>query len=242
LAKKEIDIFDNSFSLSYEKFSGSRQKKALILHGWGSNKELMKNAFEPHLSFLERVYIDLPGFGSSSNDMVLDSRMYALIVERFLEEIDFPPDIVIGHSFGGKIAALLNPKELVLMGSSGILLPKSLGVRAKIATVKLLKPLGLKKFANIFKADDAKGLSPIMYDTFKTVVDEDFSSVYEAFGGEALLLWGRDDSATPLEAARKIESLIKNSELCVYEGGHFFFLDKGGIIAQKIGDRFAPLV
>ena len=35
---------------------------------------------------------------------------------------------IVGHSFGGKVGVLLNPKELILLSSAGILKKKSLNL------------------------------------------------------------------------------------------------------------------
>ncbi len=42
-----------------------------------------------------------------------------------------------------------------------------------------------------------------MYATFKNVVDEDFSSKFEAFSNNALIFWGEEDRATSLESGKK---------------------------------------
>lgn len=234
MALRPITLKDKRFEIGYERVFKSDAKKIAILHGWGSSRELMKSAFEPYLCDFERIYIDLPGFGQSTTPSVLTTQKYAEVIQLFLQESGFTPDIIIGHSFGGKVATLLDPKVLVLIASSGILMKKSFSVRAKIAIVKALKPLGLKAFATLFVADDAKDLNPLMYETFKNVVDEDFRQKYAAYSGKALLFWGRDDTTTPLSNGKAIQSLIKRSKLFEFEGGHFFFLDRGNIIAQII--------
>ncbi len=53
---------------------------------------------------------------------------------------------------------------------------KPWSVKVKIATFKLLKPLGMKKIRALFVAPDAQGMSHEMYETFKNVVNEDFES------------------------------------------------------------------
>lgn len=234
MALKPITLEGDSFEISYDRVLKSDAKKVVVMHGWGSNRELMKNAFEPYFSDFDRVYIDLPGFGQSTAPLALTTQKYAEIIKLFLQEIGFVPDVVIGHSFGGKVAALLDSKVLVLIASSGIPTKKSFSVRAKIATAKALKPLKLKAFAGMFIADDAKGLSSVMYETFKNVVDEDFTQKYAAYRGRALLFWGMEDTATPISSGKAILSLIESSKLYEFTGGHFFFLDKGSIIAQTI--------
>jgi pimeloyl-ACP methyl ester carboxylesterase len=234
MASKEIDYNGTRYTLSYELRNPSAQESLLILHGWGSNKTLMAQAFGTLLPSYKHIYLDMPGFGNSPNDTVLTTHDYAEIVARFLDALGMTPRIVMGHSFGGKVATLLNPPCLVLLSSSGILVPKPLKVRLKIALFKALKPLGLSKIREFFVSDDAKGMSPAMYETFKNVVNEDFEANFENVKGEALLFWGKEDTATPLWTAEKIAEKIENARLFPLEGDHYFFLHHAPFIAETI--------
>ena len=80
----------------------------------------------------------------------------------------------------------------------------------------------MAKLRSLFVADDAKSLSEPMYQTFKNVVNEDFTDEFSQFNGKALLCWGEADTATPLSFGETINSLIKDSKLEVYEGDHYF--------------------
>jgi pimeloyl-ACP methyl ester carboxylesterase len=166
--------------------------------------------------------------------VILQTEDYAQIVRLFLESMGVEAKIVMGHSFGGKVATLLKPPCLVLLSSSGILLPKPLGVRVKIALFKLLRSLGLQKLRNLFVSDDAKGMSQAMYETFKNVVNEPFEEHFTHYRGKALLFWGEEDTATPLWTAEKIHTMIPGSELYPLEGDHFFFLKHADFIAKTI--------
>ena len=234
MASKEIEYRSQPFQLAYELVNPSKKETILILHGWGSNKEIMKQAFGAMLPEYKHIYLDMPGFGKSSNDLVLRTEDYAKVVKLFLAALGVEPKIAIGHSFGGKVATLLDTPCLVLLSSSGVLVPKPLSVRMKIAFTKLLKPLGLKSIRKMFVSDDAKGMSHEMYETFKNVVNEDFEANFAASKSQGLLFWGMQDTATPLWTGEKIETLIPNSKLYPLEGDHYFFLKHSALIAQTI--------
>ena len=237
MAKREVVYKDKKFAIAYD--IEGEGTPCVVLHGWGSNKEIMKQAFR-QCKGCTRVYIDLPGFGRSSNEMVLTTHDYANIIEKFLQAINFPKDIVVGHSFGGKVALLLNPKLLVLLSSAGIPTKKPLQVRAKIALYKMLKPFGIAKLRNIFVSDDAKGMSENMYKTFKNVVDEDFREVFAKFRGKSLLFWGEKDTATPLTSAKEMAQLLQ-SNLIILPGDHYFFLHQGKKICEAIRKEYEKL-
>jgi len=234
MAIREIDYNDKRFKLSYEMINPSQEATILILHGWGSNKEIMKQAFSKELEAYRHIYLDLPGFGGSSNESILTTKDYGEIVLAFLETLKVKPLLAMGHSFGGKVATLLATDYLALLSSAGIVTEKPWSVKVKIATFKLLKPLGFKKIRELFVAPDAQGMSHEMYETFKNVVDEDFESEFAKSQSKALCFWGKEDTATPLYTGEKIAKLIENATFYPLEGDHFFFLKHAHFIATEI--------
>lgn len=234
MAIKTVHYRDATFSISYEILNPNQSSDVIFLHGWGSSKKLMKQAFAKTLSSFRHIYIDMPGFGGSNCDSALETTDYAVIMELFLTQIDAHKNVILGHSFGGKVATLLNPELLVLVASAGILVPKSLKVRTKIALFKLLKFTGFASLRSLFVAPDAKGMSESMYQTFKNVVNEDFTQRFKAYNGKALLCFGKTDTATPLWSGEVIRSLIHDSRLVAYEGDHYFLLQEGALIGREI--------
>jgi alpha-beta hydrolase superfamily lysophospholipase len=179
MASRQIQYKDQKYSLSYEIFNQEKDKTILFLHGWGSNKEIMKQAFLKDLNDFKHIYLDLPGFGNSSLDCVIDTNDYANIVKVFLNSLHVKVNTVVGHSFGGKVATLLSPENLVLLSSAGIVVPKSLKIRTKIKLFKLFKNIVPKNMYKFFISDDVKGMNQMMYEVLKKVVDEDFSPMFK---------------------------------------------------------------
>ncbi len=234
MAKRVCSYKKIDFEISYEILNLRSDKSIIFLHGWGSNKEIMKQAFSKELKIFRQLYIDMPGFGNSFNDKFLTTQDYANIVLELLKELKISPDIVVGHSFGGKVATLINPKCLVLLSSSGILVPKPVIIKFKISFFKFLNRFGLRKARDIFVSSDGKGLNEGMYRTFKYVVNEDFEENFSKIGGKTLIFWGENDTATPLWTAEKIKSIIPTSQLFPLSGDHYFFLKHSKLIASEI--------
>lgn len=234
MAVKTVQYKQHTFSISYEILNPGAHYDIIFLHGWGSHKNLMKHAFGAQLKQFRHIYIDMPGFGNSTCNMMLTTEDYATILESFISMIEADKMIILGHSFGGKVATLLNPEYLVLVGSAGILVPKPFKIRAKIALFKLLKFTGLASLRRFFVAPDAQGLSQPMYETFKQVVNEDFTEKFGAYKGKALLCFGRQDTATPMWTAYQIAELIPGSQVVEFDGDHYFFLEQGQNVAKEI--------
>ncbi len=234
MASKEIYYKEQPFQLSYELVNTVQEPVLLVLHGWGSNKEIMKQAFGKTLTEYKHIYLDMPGFGKSTNEMILTTQDYAEIVQLFLDALGVHVTIAMGHSFGGKVSTLLHTPCLILLSSAGIITEKPWSVKVKIATFKLLKPLGMKKLRTLFVAPDAQGMSHEMYETFKNVVDEDFEASFATSQSKTLCFWGKEDTATPLYTGEKIAGLIKDSTFYPLDGDHFFFLKHHAFITQTI--------
>lgn len=236
MAQRRIVYQNTSFDISYERIL--RENKApilLFLHGWGSNKELMKVAFGKCFGDFEHLYVDMPGFGNSPNETPLFTHDYARIIEDFVREvvgIEARECVIVGHSFGGKVATLIAPKEMILLSSAGIKVPKSLKVRLKIALAKILKTLGLSHLTKAFRSSDVSAMNEGMYKTFKNVVDEDFLAHFTSFKGRASIFWGREDTATPLFCGERMAEAIESSRFFVLEGDHYFFLKQGAEVER----------
>lgn len=228
MAIRHITLDSKDFAISYKIIDNNSSAWILFLHGWGANKELMEMAFGRRFSGFNHLYMDLCGFGGSSNDFVLDSTMYAKITEAFLQSLNISPQTIIAHSFGGKIAMLLNPPKLVLLSSAGLQKPQNLKVKLKIKLAKIARFFHLK--ARFLVSQDAQNLTQNMYETFKIVVREDFSDICKNIRSKTIIFWGKDDEALPLCVGEKMSFLIKDSAFYVMEGNHFFFLEN----AQKI--------
>ncbi|MCG3681315.1 alpha/beta fold hydrolase [Aliarcobacter butzleri] len=234
MAIKNIIIDNKIFDISYEIINPSATKDIIFLHGWGSNKDIMKSAFSRYLKDFRHIYIDLPGFGKSPNEYVLTTNDYVNITSEFLKLLHSSKEFIAGHSYGGKVATLLNPQNLILLSSAGILEEKPFDVKLKIFFAKVLNFLGLKNITKRFRSKDVDKMSENMYATFKNVVNEDFSSYFSDFSNKAYIFWGKDDKATSLESGQKIANLIKKSTFEAFEGDHYFFIKKAKNICERI--------
>ena len=238
MAIREISYLAKTFRISYEVKNPDKEKSILIIHGWGANKEIMIKAFGSCLNEFKQIYIDLPGFGKSDIFYELDSIKYKKIIQVFLNSLKLKPDIIMGHSFGGKIATLLRPENLVLLSTAGIVEEKPFIVKFKIKLYKFLKIFGFAGLYKLFATKDVAGMSRVMYDTLKNVVDEDFREVFSKTRAKTLIFWGEGDKAVSLESGKTINRLIKNSEFFPLAGDHFFFLIHSKFISDTIENNF----
>lgn len=242
-----------NYSIYYEKY-GIGEKNILILPGWGETRETFYNIINCFKKDYTIYIVDYPGFGNSVfPDKDLTIYDYSNIIRDFMEEERISDPIIIAHSFGGRIACLLNGyykekiSKMILIDVAGIKRRKSFKVYFKEKLYKLLKKLKRfvrnktkyqEKLFKIFGSSDYKNLNNNMKKTFRNVISEDLSYYYKYMDSEVLIIWGKLDKDTPLRDGQKINRLIKNSALIVYPtGSHFSYLEFP-ILTNKIIDSF----
>ena len=214
----------------------------VVLHGWGGRIESMWPIVDCLAPSFRVVAVDLPGFGQSpAPNGVWGTADYAHYVTDLLTFLDVGRAHYIGHSFGAKTSLYIAAShaervdKLVLIGSSGLTSPPTMKVRAKRVVSKVARAVGrlgppgdkLREavYRRIASQDykDAGALRPIMV----KVVNEDLTYLLPRIKASTLLVWGTDDDAVPVAHARKMESLIPDAGLVLFEGaGHFAYLDE----------------
>ena len=105
---KESEILLENLIIHYY-FSGPPEKNTpliILLHGWGAESSLWRNFMEKlSLNGFTSYALDFPGFGKSSlppKDFSLKD--FAAIVKSFSPRLGLSEIILIGHSFGGRVA------------------------------------------------------------------------------------------------------------------------------------------
>ena len=236
MALKTITLNNKTFDIAYNIINPTQEKVIIFLHGWASKKEIMAQAFDSYFKDFKHIYIDMPGFGKSTNDYILTTKNYKDIIQEFLQTLNIQPNnsIIVGHSFGGKVATLLNPSLLVLLSTAGIVEQKSAKTLLTIRMAKIFNKFGLNKVTKLLRSSDVNMMSENMYETFKNVVDEDFSLSFSNHKGNTLIFWGENDTATTLNSGKLIHKLIKNSKFYSYNSDHFFFLKYSQNISEAI--------
>ena len=208
-------------------------KDILLLHGWGQNIEMMKFLGDAFMDRFRITILDFPGFGGSdepSRPWTLSD--YSLLLEALVNELKIVKPIIIGHSFGGRVAIKYSAnhpiEKLVLFGSPCVRLQKKLPLSTRI--LKKLKTLpGLNQFGEKMKkyigSRDYKAATPIMRQTLVQVVNEDLSEFAKKIEEPTLLIWGDHDLEAPLEDAKILESLLYDGALIILPGTHYAYLE-----------------
>ncbi len=210
----------------------------VVLHGWGANVTVMQVIINYLISLGHRVIaLDFPGFGKSGLPRIeWGIYEYADCVSYVINRLNVIKPLVIGHSFGGRVAVILASKQLasalILTASAGIKPKLSITKAVKIAMHKLKKRLNLPSNGG---SSDYKALTSEMKGVFVKVVNQHLHDEMRRINVPTLLIWGKDDTETPIYMAKKMNKLIVDSGLCIIEDcGHFVFLDNPPVFLRAI--------
>lgn len=196
----------------------------IILHGWGLNgaKYSELSALLKKEGYL--VYApDFPGFGSEplkKESMILDD--YVEFLKDYINENKIENPILIGHSFGGRVALKYAWKhkdkisKVILSGAPIIrYVPFSKKIVGGVisASGKLLNffpvciknPLRKVLYCSIGEWDYYK--SGKLKETFKNIISEDLIQFMREVKTPVGLIWGEEDSITPVSIADKIKEI-----------------------------------
>lgn len=220
----------------------------VLLHGWGANISLFNSMIELLSAKYRVVAMDMPGFGGSDEPKeAWNVEDYKNFVTEFLKSYDADEITFLGHSFGGRVIIKMfetgnlpfKIKKLVLTGSAGVLPKKSTKQKIKQRVYKMTRkiyssPLVTKLFPDALEnlrrkngSADYNAASPVMRQTLVKVVNEDLTHAFHKVTPPTLLVWGRNDTATPLADGQLMEKLMPEAALVVLDNsGHYAFLDE----------------
>ncbi len=207
----------------------------IILHGWN----LSGSRFSPLSGVLRkmghRVFTpDMPGFGSEPPPSrpwhVVD---YAEFLKSYMEKNKIRTPILIGHSFGGRVALKFSqvyPQEvqsIILTGTPGfspipskkllffLIISKIGGVLFALPVINLLADRARRFLYYIAGAKEFLRAEGVMRQTFKYIVRDDLVTAMKAVRVPCLLVWGEFDVIVPLSIARRMEETIPKAILKV---------------------------
>lgn len=231
----------------------------LLLHGWGSSIEPFNRLINQLAPKYQVIALDLPGFGKTNEPpRPFNVDDYVDFTLHFLEMFHFQSVSLIGHSFGGRIIIKManrdlpfNIEKIVLIDSAGIKPTQNPKQSKKQKRYQKLKALYSSKFISKlfpnalerlrvkYGSADYVAASPMMRQCLVKVVNEDLSHLLPNIQAPTLLIWGENDTDTPLDNAKKMETTIPNAGLAlIRNAGHFSFIDQPYIFSRIIASYF----
>ena len=242
--EKQINI--DGLLLNYDESGPDNGLPVILMHGWGCNYSTVQSIANAINSKLKVYSIDLPGHGKSQEPPEpWGIEKFTQLIEKFAATLSIKSPVLIGHSFGGRISILMASRnditKVVLVDAAGIKPHHSLKYYIKVYSFKTARKtlpyiLGKRKAEKIINAwrgkagsADYRQSSPMMRAVMSICVNEDLKEFMPSIKAPTLLIWGENDTATPLSDAKTMERLIPDAGLVSFpDCGHYSFLDNPG--------------
>lgn len=214
-------------------------KTLIILPGWGGNSENWRQFTDLFKKDdINVICFNLPCFGGEPcPSKAWGVEEYADFVKQKINNLGNGPVYLMGHSFGGQVAAYLASKEpsifkgLILSGPAAIRPNRSLKryifvklarlgkVVLKLPLIKNCEPLAKKIVYRLAGSPDYSKTSGIEREIYQKIIRQDLTSMLPDIKMPTLIIWGTKDSYVPLRNGRKINKLISGSKLEIITGG-----------------------
>lgn len=219
---------------------GDGAVRVVYLHGWKRNLHDFDAAraalAQADPSTPASVAVDLPGFGTSPPPQRPGGAThYAEMVEALIDEACDVPVVLVGHSFGGRVAVALAHRRpadvaaLVLTGvplmnprSEAPKLPMSYRMLRWAANHGLIASDRLEAARQRRGSDDYRNATGVMRDVLVAVVNESYEPMLKGVTSPVMLVWGERDTDVPPAQATRAESTLADARLTIVAGaGHF---------------------
>ena len=243
----EKDIEIEGLKLHYSDSGHMEGKPMVLMHGWGCEIKTVASIARILEPGMRVINVDLPGHGKSDEPKEIWGVVeYTSLIEKFISVLGLKDVSLIGHSFGGRIGLLLSSRndyvrKLVLVDAAGIRPRRKPKYYMKVYSYKFMKhmlplvfgkkrgSLLLEKYRGKAGSADYRNSTPVMRGIMSRCVNQDLKWCMPDIKAPTLLIWGADDTATPLSDAKTMEKLIPDAGLVSFEGcGHYSFLDNPG--------------
>lgn len=208
--------------------TGDGQPHVLALHGWRKDHTDLSKIVDG----FDAISLDLPGFGATPEPRELwGAKEYANAVLPVLSELTRPV-VVVGHSFGGRVALHLAADQpdlidaVVLTGAPLLRKPAtakkpSVSYRA----IKFANRIGVVSDARFEQerrkrgSADYRAATGMMRDIFVRLVNESYEAQLAQVSCHVEMVWGEHDTEAPLAIAKEAAQLLKDVNMTVVPGG-----------------------
>ena len=236
----------------HKQSDGDGDLSLIWLHGWGMELNSLTRLAGLFKASARNTLFDQPGFGQTPRlQDGAGTEDYADALALELQQLGGAPHILVGHSFGGRVAVQLaarHPhlvKAIILVGGAGLKRRRPLGHKIKATWLKTLGRLarlsddllGTKfrdAYVERFGSQDYKNAGALR-PTFVRVVNEDLSKQAKAMRCPALLVYGSDDTEAPPEIGRMYENLMPIARFVEVRGfDHWDILTRGAYQCEAL--------
>ena len=219
--------------------SGDEPFSVLALHGWRRDLHDFQALFAGGLpGNVSGLAVDLPGFGASAPpESAWGSAEYAEALAGLLDRMVERP-VLLGHSLGGRVAlqfAARYPDRVGGLVLTGVPLISNDARSRTRSSYRVLKALArrqlvsrerLERARKRYGSPDYRAADGVMREVLVRMVNERYEHLLPTVKTHVEMVWGDQDTETPVELERQALELFPDASLHVVDQrGHMLPLE-----------------
>jgi pimeloyl-ACP methyl ester carboxylesterase len=234
---------------------GEGRPLVVLLHGWRRDRKDLVPVTDDGLPG-RLAFLDLPGFGASPPPPSgWGARDYASLVGDCVAELrsngaepapDDLPVVLVGHSFGGRVAVCLAAETPWVSGLvlTGVPLLRRAGrkptlrfrVLRAVHRRGLVKDATMERYRHRHGSEDYRAAQGVMRDVLVRMVNESYEDELARLRCPTRFVWGEHDTAAPIAMAREAQRLVRapNEFVTVKDVGHDVHLARPDVVNREI--------
>jgi pimeloyl-ACP methyl ester carboxylesterase len=201
---------------------GEGPPQVVFLHGWARRgQDFSASASELADQGVASVALDLPGFGSSPLPTVAGgARHYAELLAPALRQMNAQPLVLVGHSFGGKIATVIaatHPQLVRSLVLTGVPLVRGTASSKSPWRYRVIRALHTKGMTSDEKMEaarqrygstDYRNATGLLRDVLVATVNESYEAELALVAAPVVMVWGELDDVAPVSVAERAATLL----------------------------------
>jgi len=228
-----MPVVINGIFTNYLRINPQGKKALIILPGWGQHSYHWSDISKKIDQSIQIIIIDLPGFGNSqplkNNPNVPE---YSQFLKDFIDKLNLNQPFLLGHSFGGQIAAdfvIKYPKcinRLILI-SPAVIREQSFKTKIQISLTKISQPITkifpskiTQKLLSLLTPTDYHNSNPYQKNLLKKIVKYDLKDKLHLIKTHTLIIWGSEDHEIPYQGKFLTETISSSNLEVIYGAGH----------------------
>ncbi len=222
----------------------------IFIHGAGNSKNLWKSQVQEFSAELNKIAIDLPGHGGSSEPGMSGIGDYAEFVEKFISEVNPPTPVPCGLSMGGAITLTLLLSSKIKF-KAGIIINSGAKLKVNPLIFDLIKnnysgyiesipAIGASSSTDRSRlsdvVSDAEKCSPdVVYNDFTACNNFDVTEKLSSINVPVLILTAEEDKLSPQKYGKFLaDNITGSSHVNISGAGHFSPVEKPEEVNEAI--------
>ena len=213
----------------YSSKAKNSRKSLIFIHGWGGNQhslECIKKQFETKF---DCYLLCLSGFGSFPLEKSYKIENYLGEIDSFIKDYNINNVVIIGHSFGGKLALMLkliHPEyEVIALAPSIVKNPFSLKIYLRIKLYKLLKRFHITIPKHLRGSRDYQNTQGYLKSTFLLVHHSYLNKNQLKKLEKCLIIGFKEDQEVKYKSLKKLPQINHKIKLIMLTGNHFAYYE-----------------